>query len=428
MPDSTHRPPDKYWLVFSYAANIPGSACANHIDDRLPLFRSHGIEPLLLSGLSGERLNSFHHYRVVSSGPSGWRKELQHYFGRRAGRRSWRLRLSKGLLILPLLPFYLLEKLMVDLDSGWTWFPLAFVQGIRLSRRFPVERIYTTGGSVSAHLAGGLLALATGIRWIAEFQDPLVHEQWLRSRRSLILYRRIERWICARADNVVFLTEAARRAAAERTELGSRGRVIYPGVPARGESWTDAGAEEAELDSGQFHLAHFGSLAGSRNPDGLLAGLRILVSRRPELRALYRLDLYGKLGRDCRASLDAFPWPERIVDHGLVGREEAGRAMSRAHVLLLIQNVHPVSRYTIPSKFYEYLDCRRIILGLTHENPELDAMLRDTGHFRAPADDPQGIADVLERLVDRWRESPQSFKRPVEDPWPMGASFSRLIY
>ena len=49
--------PKKYWLILSYRANIPGSACSQHIDDRLPFFHDQGIEPILLSGPIGNLQN-----------------------------------------------------------------------------------------------------------------------------------------------------------------------------------------------------------------------------------------------------------------------------------------------------------------------------------------------------------------------------------
>ncbi|MBF0123848.1 MAG: hypothetical protein HQL60_00770 [Magnetococcales bacterium] len=411
---------NRHWLIFSYASNT-GSASANHIDDRLPVFVRCGITPLLISGMLGERMPCYQHYRVPSFGPSGWRTELRWFFRRNKSARSWPWRLAKILATIILLPFYLLEKLIVDLDNGWTWFPLAFIRGWQLSRRYAVEQIYTTGGSVSAHLAGGVLAAATGIPWVAEFQDPLVHEEWLRSFRSLFYHRIIERWICRQANRIVFLTEAALVAAQRRVRMEDRGVFIYPGVPVAKD------VINIQPDLGVLRFAHFGSLGKSRNLDVFLNAICLLISHRPELRDLYRLDIYGNLARDCRASLDAFPWPEKMTYHGVVTRDAAREAMLATQVLLLIQNVHPVSRYTIPSKFYEYLNVGRTILGLTFENKELDAMIIKTGHYCAPADDPQQIQLVLEKLFDQWLCHPESLQKQSAVLWPVEVSVARLI-
>ena len=418
----SHSIANQHWLVFSYASNIPGSASANHIDDRLPIFQHQGIEPLLISGVLGDRSSSCQHYQVISSGPSGWRTELRWFFRRRNKNGClWSWRLAKELAMTALLPFYVFEKLIFDLDNGWTWFPLAFIHGLRLSRRYAVKRIYTTGGSVSAHLAGGLLAAATGIPWIAEFQDPLVHEEWLRSRRSLFLHRIIECWICDRANRVVFLTEAAMRAAQHRTRLGERGTFIYPGALIPRDQ------VQAKPRHGILHFAHFGSLGASRNLDVFLEALRLLIARRVDLCDLYHLDIYGNTAKNCRSSLQIFPWPERITDHGMVSRDAARDVMSATHVLLLIQNIHPVSSYTIPSKFYEYLNTHRTIFGLTFKNSELDKMLVQTGNYHASADDSQQIADVLEKLFDQWRNAPESMQKKSNVSWPVETSVENMI-
>ncbi len=423
MQKNDAAPADKRcWLILSYAANIAGSACANHIDDRLQPFQEQGIEPLLLSGRLGGRITTAPHYRIASFGPSGWRTELRHFFKRRGNATPWYLKPVKPAATVILAPFYILEKLFIDLDNGWTWFPLAFFKGLQLCRNRPVERIYSTGGSVSAHIAAGLIARFTGLPWFAEFQDPLVQREWTRSRRSLIQFTLVERWICKHADGVIFLTTGAMEAAKKRTELGDRGHVIFPGAPAK-----SAKTDNAPPGGDIFNIAHFGSLGTSRNLDGVLAGLKLMVLRNPNLGEGWHLNLYGNIDRGVKAAIAAFPWPQRITFHGMLSRDAAKQAMADTHLLLLIQNVHPVSSETIPSKFYEYLNCGRAILGLSFENPELDAMLHETGHLFAAADDPEGIASALERILQRWRAAKPDVKVAAASPWTVEAAVERIL-
>jgi hypothetical protein len=106
--------------------------------------------------------------------------------------------------------FYLLEKLLVDLDSQWSWFPLAARRGYALCREVRPDLIYSTGGASSAHLAAGMIARRTGLPWVAEFQDPLVHGDWYRGTVASKAFALAERYVCARASRVVFLTEEGR--------------------------------------------------------------------------------------------------------------------------------------------------------------------------------------------------------------------------
>ena len=53
MPEPIDSNGVEKWLIFSYASNVDGMACAEHLDDRLPHLRALGITPFLVSGLSG---------------------------------------------------------------------------------------------------------------------------------------------------------------------------------------------------------------------------------------------------------------------------------------------------------------------------------------------------------------------------------------
>src|SRR5437762_9651889 len=134
------------WLVLSYFANVDGMACSAHVDDRLAELRRRGIEVVLLSSVCGQphdraEKNTF---RIASVAPSGVRFELRHWV-RRHGNRRW-LKWLSLLLFLPLLPFYLLEKILVPLDSQWSWFLTAAPAGWLLARKHQSQLIYSSGG------------------------------------------------------------------------------------------------------------------------------------------------------------------------------------------------------------------------------------------------------------------------------------------
>ncbi len=159
-------PGSRRWLVLSYFSRIDGMACAQHVDDRIPLLRNAGIEPVLLTGPCGGRWEEVRHETARCVAPSGIRFEVRHLF-RKRGLRGSLHKVLEFLLLLPLLPFYLLEKILADLDSQWSWFPLAARRGVALCREVGPELIYSTGGAASAHIAAGMIARRTGIPWLA---------------------------------------------------------------------------------------------------------------------------------------------------------------------------------------------------------------------------------------------------------------------
>lgn len=410
----------RYWLILSYRANIDGSACAQHIDDRLPYLARQGITPVLLTGPVGGSFQRWPHFRSFSIAPSGIRFELRHALRKRLPKR-WQFKLAETLLLLPVFPFYLLEKLIINLESEWSWFFGATLRGSILCRRYRPEVIYSTGGTAAAHVAAGILRRLTGLPWLAEVQDPLVHDQgWRRGRRVLAVYRWLEKWICMKSDVFIFLARAARENMAVRTGLPGCGMVIYPGAdPSMFQSGLYA-------KGGQCHFAHLGTLNGTRNLVVFLKALRLLLDSGRVAADIVRVDVYGSLDGGSRKTIDDLGLADMVCNHGVLTRKEALAAMQQSDCLLLIQNTIFFSSETIPSKVYEYMLSGRPILGLVHLNQELGEMLAQSGHFPVPADNIDAVADAVERIVASFAAGTLSF-RPGTSPWTVERAVGELV-
>ena len=408
----------KRWLVITYFSRIDGMACAQHVDDRIPLLREAGIEPVLLTGPCGDRWEGIRHAVARSVAPSGIRFELRHLF-RKRGLRGPLFKALEFLILLPVLPFYLLEKFLVDLDSQWSWFPLAARRGYALCREVGPELIYSTGGAASAHIAAGMIARRTGIPWVAEFQDPLVHGDWYRGKVARKAFSFVERYVCARAFRVIFLTEEARRRAAARTSLGDRGRCVYPGAEPPPE------LPPRRRNGALLRFAHLGSFGGSRNPAVLLTAARLLLDERPELAETVRFDFYGNCDANSKRLLREFPREGVVTFHGRVSRSASLTAMRDADVLVLIQNVADYSAETIPSKVYEYLAAGRPILGLVHRNVELAGMLTGLGHTVAEAADAGSVRGAISEIHRRWEAG--ALETLAGSPYTIASAVDRLI-
>ena len=420
MQQLTQTTAREKWLIFSYFSNVDGMACAQHLDDRLPWLRRLGVVPILVSGVCGERWPDQIHCRVPSIAPSGIRFECRHWLRRRV-RRPW-LRKTAGLLLtLPCLPFYLLEKLIIDLDSQWSWFFLAARRGRRLCREHRPAVIYSTGGAPSAHLAAALVSRWARIPWVAEFQDPLIYPGLRRSRRAIRLYAWLERLVARRASRVVFLTDAARRRFAERTQVANKGCVIYPGAD------PEKIPRVPYAKGATCSFAHFGTLAGSRNLSSFLQALGNLLQTRPAWRTQVQVHLYGHLDDAMRDLIRQFPFPDMIVDHGRVSRQEALLAMVKSDVLLLVQNAGSVSAETIPSKLYEYAFAFRPILALIDQNQELRSILQTQGHFVAEITAVAEIQSAIGSLLGHWQKSFAELKSGSPFPFNVEMGVCQLI-
>ncbi len=398
------------WLILSHAFNMDGRAASQTITDKIPHFLKAGIELQVLSAVTGEKDDRFRHDQLLPWGPSGLRFDFRHWVTVRFG-RTWVYKVFTPLLSLLLSPFILLEKVLLGLSSHWSWAIPATIRGWWRIRTGQMGLVYSTGGAWSAHLAGWWLKKLTGTPWIVEVHDPLVQRDT--AQRSVRKYRDakaqawLEKVICRDADAVWWFTEAALRHARERNpELGARGFSVC------------AGAEPPPImgrhqDSALLTIAHFGSLSTTRSLAPFLKSLFSFCERIPEAAEKIQVHVYGAtLDEVTRALLEGHPLQRMVLAHGrlerdpvtnLSGREQVLKKMYEHDALLLLHGEHAACEEYIPSKVYEYFWTGRPILALTHNNPQLDSLIKERAGYLCAATDPASIDQAIHRLWSDWQ-------------------------
>ena len=398
------------WLVLAHAFNMDGRASSQTITDKVPHLRAAGIELVVLSGVSGVRDRALEHHQLWPSGPAGIRFELRHVLRRRF-HNPVVYRMLMTLASLLLLPGLIIEKLLRPVESSWSWWLSAYLQGRALARIRPFDLIYSTGGAFAAHLAGHALKRRLRTPWFAEVHDPFITPGSTPQTSQQKMQARVEALICREADVAVWFTEQALASARRRhPELGERGKMMIPGI--------DPPFKELPpyRPGPKFVVGHFGSLSATRNLVPFIEALETLQTRRPELVAATELQVTGgPLDAVSAARIDTSP-VRACVRHlgrieadpvsGLSGREQILRRMRSVDVLLLLHGEEPICEEYIPSKLYEYLWMQRPILATVYRNPQMAAMLREQGHDSVKTGD-QGdttaeFVKALETLFDRW--------------------------
>ncbi len=394
------------WLILSHAFNVDGRAESLTITDKIPHLMAAGIEPVVLSGVMGSPDPRFAHLQLLPWGPAGIRFDLRHLLARRWG-RGLGYRIATLLASVLLAPFIGIERLLSGVRSQWSWALPAAVHGMRLIRRGDIELVYSTGGVFSAHLAGYWLKRWTGCRWIAEVHDPLVMPGRAPNNRHERFLARLEAHICRDADLAWWFTDGALEAARRRhPELGARGIVVLPGA--------EPPVVHTEYQRGDACVfGHFGSLSPTRSMAPALRALAALLDRRPELRAVLRLEIYGSaLDPDAAQAVDVLALRDVVrpigrlefdPQTGLSGRARVMQRMQQVDVLLMLHGELSDCLEYIPSKLYEYFWARRPVLALTHRNAQLDALVTSHGGSVAPSTDQPAVEAAFEAAIERWR-------------------------
>jgi glycosyltransferase involved in cell wall biosynthesis len=387
---------------------MDGRAASQTITDKIPFMIAEGIQPVVLSAPTGDRDDRFPHYQVISPAPSGVLFELRHIIKKRFPNRYMEKGL-KALLTVFCLPFLVVEKLLVQLDSQWSWFLSATFKGFFLTRRFKPELIYSTAGPPSTHVAGYFLHKMTGIPWLAEVHDPLIQNDERPRWHNYFFKKWLERRIWEHASAVVYFTEKARQSAGERNPGIGNSFVLRPGAVA--PDLTGVSYEKRQT----LHFGHFGSLAEGRNLAAVIRAMHVLLEENPAWLDFLKLDIYGAdLDSVSRRFLRQYPLKGVVNLHGRLeydpvtgksGRQQVLEAMRKSDALLLIHGTGEAVGEYIPSKLYEYLYAKRPIIGLVSAGSELETILKDTGHPVADQTDFADVKRVIENSVARWFSS-----------------------
>lgn len=395
----------QYWLILSHCFNMDGRAASQTITDKLPYLVEAGIEPIILSGVSGERDKNYLHFQFVPWGPAGLRFDMRHVIASHIG-RGYLYKLLVGLMGLLLSPFILVERLLLGWQNQWSWSFPATLRSLWLIHKYKPTVLYTTGGAYSAHLAGYWLKRLTGIRWIDEVHDPMVKPGATPATRDERFQAYIEGLICRHADLAWWFTDGALKGASQRhPELGSRGIMILPGVAKPSVMGHYQHGE-------QMIISHFGSLSDTRSLQPVVKAMHALLQQKPEIRAKIRVHIYGgTIDRQARADIAkygledvfvSFGRLERSETTGLSGREQVLERMYQADCLLLVHGTISDCREYIPSKLYEYLWTGRPVIALSYQNPQLDQLVRERGGYVARGDQADEIVQTLEHAFVDW--------------------------
>lgn len=426
-PPATRRDNRQTWLILSHAFNMDGRAASQTITDKIPHLTDLGVEPVIISGALGRKEEVLEHHQVLSAFPAGLRFDMRHYLKSRIPNQ---LAYQAAMLAvtLVLLPVYLIEKILIPIETTWSWAISAYFVGRRVIKNRRPALIYSTGGAYAAHIAGYWLSRRFGIPWIVEVHDPMVIESNTAPniRERFLMW--LEKKICTHADIVWWFTETAmQRALRRHPQLNGRGHYVLPGVDA------------PDFDRAPYRrhehlvISHFGSLSPTRNLQVFLEALRAFIGQDTARASRIRLHIFGaNLDAISAQAIEGFPYPGVIHDFGRLeadpvtgesGRTQVLKRMNEADCLLLLHGAEPACEEYIPSKLYEYLWTQRPILGLIHRNPQLNGLLHEFNHWSVESQDIAGVAQALEDIYTRWEQdqlkdnqtsSPYTTRRAVE--------------
>jgi glycosyltransferase involved in cell wall biosynthesis len=274
-----------------------------------------------------------------------------------------------------------LQRAVLPYDERLPWAPHAVAAVGELIREAGVSTVISTSPPVAPHMAAWWLKRKYGVRWVADFRDPILGNPGRPRRWARPYDIALERMIFSAADAVVAVTEPiAARWRKSHPRWAYKFHVIWNGF--------DPEEQFGPLPippAGRRVLLHAGVLYFQRHPFGVFDSLDRLIQGGRLDPASFVLRFTGILQK--REDLLARQSVRRLLEQGClemegvnVPREEAMRQIATADWLFLIDIVNADGAgYTVPAKIFDYILTGRPVLAITDRDSPVDMILNGSG-------------------------------------------------
>lgn len=264
----------------------------------------------------------------------------------------------------------------IGIEPGLAWIRPAAATAVTLARKQPFVAIISTSPPLSAHLAAHLVQRRAGLKWVADFRDPICGDTPRRKRLSRLIDPALERFIFRHADALIANTDNAAGYWSKRyPQWQDKISVIWNGFD------PDQPLPADHSPPRPYRLlVHTGDLYANRHPGPLLQAIERLI-------AGGKIDPAGLKVRLIGAPPEAAGDPARfrpLMDRGVVefrpwvSRVEAAQALAEADSLLLL-DVRTSTPMQVPSKLFDYIRARRPILAVTMPDSPAARILEASG-------------------------------------------------
>jgi len=237
----------------------------------------------------------------------------------------------------------------------------------------PVDVVITTGPPHSMHLIGMRLKQKLGVKWLADFRDPMsnlfYNNDLLLTTTSKAKLNQLEKEILSKADVVVTVSKHLQK---EFQKQISKVEVITNGYD------DEVLIEQTSSLDKKFTLSHIGLLPTQSNPIALWQVLKEIVIENEEFAQDLQLNFVGNSSKQVINSLKDFDLLNyaSIIDY--VVHSEAIQLQKKAQVLLLLIPQVKGSEGIMTGKVFEYITSNRPILALVPKGSDLIEIIEGT--------------------------------------------------
>jgi hypothetical protein len=261
------------------------------------------------------------------------------------------------------------------------WVPHALTMARQLISSDSYSAVISSSPPLAGHLAALYLKKRYGLKWVADFRDPLSGNP-ARSRAWARPYDAVlQRWIFRHADALIAVTDAVANEWRERYPVWAHKiHLIWNGFDPE-----DAFGPAPIPPRPYKVLGHIGVLYLQRYPIAMVASLERLFRHGLLHAGSIRIRFTGPIVE--QAEFASHPAVAALTQKGclemdgqLIPRQQAMRETATSDFLLLLDIVNLSNvGYTVPAKLYEYVLAGRPILAVTDHGSPVERILAQSG-------------------------------------------------
>jgi glycosyltransferase involved in cell wall biosynthesis len=297
-----------------------------------------------------------------------------------------------------------LVQRVIPYNEKLEWVPHAVERGAEYLSRNPGTTLISTSPPNCTHLAALLLKRRFGVKWIADFRDPISGSPFRRRKFTEPYNIGLERLIFRYADAVLAVTDTIGEGWKQRyPQWASKIHVLWNGYD------PESGVGPSPIPVRDYRvLSHIGTIYGGRHPKALLQAVLRLLDRGLLPSPQLRIHLLGSIDPETLSPSD-LPASELIrrgllqYENRIIPHAEAVRMLAESDYLLLLDGNNLNLAYAAPAKLFEYMQVGRPILAQTVRNSPVDRILADGGvpyvcvyHDDSPAEIDRKILQFLD--------------------------------
>lgn len=237
----------------------------------------------------------------------------------------------------------------------------------------PVDAVISTGPPHSMHLIAMQLKQKLGIKWIADFRDPMsnlfYNDTLLLTDKSKQKLQQLEKEILTTANKVITVSEHL------KTEFEEHCNDVS--VITNGFDDEPTNDQNTRVDK-KFTLSHIGLLPAQSNPIILWKVLQELIQENSAFANDFKLRLVGNVSNQAKESITEFGLNHHAEYISYVPHIEAVAIQKQSQVLLLLVPNSEGAKGIVTGKVFEYLTSKRPILAIAPTDGDLASILVKT--------------------------------------------------